>query len=506
MRVGLIYIVQETNHFNPRLTTLDDFRAYGLWEGQQILDENRKIGEIGGFMDVIEESGRDIEVVPLFRAVSLAGGPISREAFDYFQERIEATIKTAGKLDALMLQLHGACAGDGVNSVEEEQAVLCRKLLGPDVPIVLALDHHANITTKLMEAVDGNVGHRTQPHDLYDTGRIGAEMLLKVLDGAKPVIAWRNIPLVTHQEKFLTSDGPMKIWFDRARELEADPKVLQVAPYPMQPWLDVEEGGWSVVVTTDNDPELADRLADEMAELAWSMRDDFLVRLAIPVDEAVRQAAAFEKGVVVISDTGDTVFGGAAGDSNLILESVLRQGITEKILIPMISAKAVAELAAAGEGAEVTLELGGCTAKEFFTPLKVTGRVRKVADGNNIRLPDYHHGSLISMGKTVVFDVGPATMLISELRGVAGNTPGIWRHFGVEPTEYKMTVMKTASNFQFFKEVSSGVVRADTRGPGQSDVYTLPWKTLPRPIYPLEKVEDWRGCHPINATKAKARA
>lgn len=504
MRVGLIYCVQETNHFNPRLTTLDDFRAYGLWEGQQIIDE--ATGEVAGFLDVIKDSGRDIEVVPLLRARSLAGGPISREAFDYFQARIEATITEAGPLEALVLQLHGACAGDGVNSVEEEQAVLCRRLLGPNVPIVLALDHHANITTKLMAAVDGNVGHRTQPHDTYDTGRISAEMLLKVIDGAKPVIAWRNIPLVTHQEKFLTSDGPMKIWFDRARAMEADPKVLQVAPYPMQPWLDVEEGGWSVVVTTDNDPELADRLADEMAELAWSMRDAFLERLAVPVDEAVRKAAAFDKGIVVLSDTGDTVFGGAAGDSNVILESVLRQGITEKILIPMISEKAVAELAAAGEGAEVTLEIGGCTAAEFFTPLKVTGRVRTVADGNNIRISDYDDGSPISMGTTVIFDVGPATLLISELRGAAGNTPGVWRHFGVEPTDYKIAVMKTASNFQYYNAYTSGLVRADSRGPGQSDVYTLPWRTLPRPIYPLERITDWKDCHPINAVKAKARS
>jgi microcystin degradation protein MlrC len=96
------------------------------------------------------------------------------------------------------------------------------------------------------------------------------------------------------------------------------------------------------------------------------------------------------------------------------------------------------------------------------------------------------------MGRTVVFRAGPVTLLISELRGVAGNVPDVYRAFGVEPTEYKMAVVKTASNFQYFAPITSRVIRVDTRGPGQSDIMTLPWKRIPRPIYPLDPIKDWR--------------
>ena len=119
----------------------------------------------------------------------------------------------------------------------------------------------------------------------------------------------------------------MRKWFDRARALENDPRVLQASNYPVQPWLDVAEGGWSTVVVTDDDRDLAEKLADELADPAWSLRHDFQVKEAVPVDEAVRMADAAEKGIVVLSDTGDTVFGGAAGDSNLLLEAILRLGI-----------------------------------------------------------------------------------------------------------------------------------------------------------------------------------
>ena len=50
---------------------------------------------------------------------------------------------------------------------------MCRQILGDDIPIVLGLDHHANVTRKIIENVTAIVAHRTQPHDPFDTGLIG---------------------------------------------------------------------------------------------------------------------------------------------------------------------------------------------------------------------------------------------------------------------------------------------------------------------------------------------
>jgi microcystin degradation protein MlrC len=401
-------------------------------------------------------------------------------------------LKAAGRIDGLALQLHGACAAEGIDDVEGEQVALCRSILGNDVPIVLGLDHHANLTRKMVDSSTAIVAHRTQPHDPFDTGRIGTELLIRIIKGeVSPVMAWRKIPLLSHQEQFLTSQGPMKVWFDRARALEADPRVLHVANFPMQPWLDVAEGGWATLVVTDRDQGLAEKVADEMADLAWSMRDVFQVKEAVAIDQAVRMADAAERGIVVLSDTGDTVFGGAAGDSNLILEAMLRLGIKSRALVPLISPEAARRLADAGAGATVTLPLGGDAATAFFRPIEVTGTVRTVG-GGEIELSDSQQRQ-IDMGQTVLFDVGPLTLLISELRGVAGNVPDVYRAFGVEPSEYKIAVLKTASNFQYFAPLTSQVIRVDTRGPGQSDIMSLPWSRIPRPIYPLDPIKDWRS-------------
>jgi microcystin degradation protein MlrC len=334
------------------------------------------------------------------------------------------------------------------------------------------------------------VGHRTQPHDVVDTGRVAAELLVRIAAReVRPVIAWRKLRLIAHQEQFLTAKPPMQTWFDAARLLEEDPRVLQVSPFPMQPWLDVAEGGWAVTVTTDGDPGLAERHAEAMADLAWSLRDAFQEKDALPVDEAVRLADAAE-GLVMLSDTGDTVFGGAAGDSNVILESMLRQGIRRPALVPMIAPKAVATLIEAGEEATVTLPLGGETTA-FFEPLMVTGTVRRIGGGRVEVLKTNQHA--VDMGRAVVFETGPVTLLITELRGVAGNEPSVWRAMGVEPEGHGMVVLKTASNFQYFAPLAAQLIRVDSPGPGQSDLATLPWRRLPRPIYPFEAIGSWRG-------------
>ncbi len=489
MRLGLIHLAQETNDFNPVPTTLQDFEAFGILEGEALRDAP---GQVAGHYAAARAAGAD--TAPVIRAWACAGGRITTEAYDHFAVRIRSGLAAAGPIDGLALQLHGACAAPGIDDVEGEQAALCRSILGPRIPIVLGLDHHANVTRKMVAACTAIIGHRTQPHEPFDTGRIGTALLARILrDRLRPATAWRKIPLVSHQEQFLTAHGPMKTWFDRARAMEADPRVLQASCYPMQPWLDVAEAGWTAIVVTDGDSALAGRLADELAGLAWSLRDAFQVRKAVPLDDAVMMAEREPHGVVVLSDTGDTVFGGAAGDSTLILGALLRLGVTGRALVPLISPQAVERLATAGEGATVTLPLGG-EQTGFFAPLPVTGVVRRIADGR-IDLDDDRHGT-IDMGRTVVFEAGPATVLVSTLRGVAGNAPGVYRAFGIEPRDYKMAVLKTASNFQYFAPIASRIIRVDTPGPGQSDVLTLPWRRIPRPMYPLDPVPDWRASHP----------
>jgi microcystin degradation protein MlrC len=147
------------------------------------------------------------------------------------------------------------------------------------------------------------------------------------------------------------------------------------------------------------------------------------------------------------------------------------------------------QLAAAGVGASVTVSLGG-RSTPLFTPIEVTGVVCAVGDGQ-VGAVDLPQGR-INMGCCAVFDTGPVTLLVTELAAAAGIHPAAYRHVGVEPAEHRMIVMKTASNFQYMAPFTSDVVRVATPGPTQPDLAGLPWRRVPRPIFPLDQPTTWR--------------
>ena len=194
MRIAIIHIGQETNDFNKLPTTLADFAAFGIYQGPEILDRMKGAGQVGGCVDAVADAGMAVEWVPIISAWAMAGGRIDTESRLFFEERIGTGLRNAGRIDALAFHLHGACSAEGVDDVEGAQLAICRAVLGPDVPIVVSLDHHANVTQAMVALSTAIVGHRTQPHDVYDTGRLAGDMLVRILrDGVRPVMAWGEI-------------------------------------------------------------------------------------------------------------------------------------------------------------------------------------------------------------------------------------------------------------------------------------------------------------------------
>jgi microcystin degradation protein MlrC len=493
MRIGLIQVMQETCSFNPTPTTLGDFASFGILRGADVLERSDTAGPIAGYLEGVRMSGCAVDTVAIVRGTAQSGGRLTREAFDHFDTVIRDGLADAGDLDGVVMLLHGAASADGIDDVEGALLATARSVIGPDVPLALMLDHHANVTRAIVEHADVLMGFRTQPHDQFETARDLTRLAIRLAAAEiSPTTAWRKLRMLTHQEQYLTARGPMKVLFDRAREIEGDPRVLTVSPFPMQCWLDADEAGWAVVVVTDDDPALADQLADELADLAWSMRDDFQVTESVSVDEAVRLAdtGAHLTGPTLLSDTGDSVLGGSGGDSTVILEAILRLGIEGRALVPMIDPVSAVELTAAGVGATVTLAIGG-RSTPLFHPLEVTGVVRAVGDG--LADADDLPQGRINMGRCAAFDVGPVTLLVTEFAGAAGIHPASYRHLGVEPGDHRMIVMKTASNFQYMAQLTTTFIRVATPGPTQSDLATLPWERAPRPIFPLDPTPSWRG-------------
>lgn len=487
MRIAFALMSQESNSFNPVMTPLERFDVYGRYLGADVLEHAAQSLPVQGFVDGIAGTGVDVEIVPIMKATALAGGPLTADALATFTRDLVDGLATAGPLDGIGLLLHGACVAENDDDVEGHLLEAVRRRMGDEPPIVVGLDHHANITTRMITHASAIIGHRTQPHDTYDTGRLTAELIVRVVaDGLRPTMAWRKLRLLSHQEQYLTAQAPMKTWFDRARDHEQDASpVVSVSPFPMQPWLDVDEGGWSVVVVTDGAATLgqAEAVADELADLAWSMRADFQVISAVPASEAVAHAANAE-GFVVISDTGDSAFGGAGADSTVLLQALLDHG-APRALVPIVHPPIAAQVGSLTVGQTVRLEVGGAVTG-WWDPIVVEGVVVGLG-APHVRIPGSGFDSPMQMGPSVALEVGNVTLVVSTLPGVTGNHPDHYANLGVDVAAHRAAVLKTASNFQFYADFDPEVIRADTPGPTQSRITDLEWTRVPRPIYPLDE-------------------
>jgi microcystin degradation protein MlrC len=99
---------------------------------------------------------------------------------------------------------------------------------------------------------------------------------------------------------------------------------------------------------------------------------------------------------------------------------------------------------------------------------------------------------ITDIGRTALFEVENVKIVLMAHGSYAVNQPILYTHLGLRIEDAKMVVLKTGSNFQYFEPWRKKLIRADTPGTTQSDLTALQWKKLPRPIYPLDQVSDWK--------------
>ena len=488
MRVAIAKYGQETNSFSRTQTTLDTFKRFGLYESETVCRFGMASGPLAGLAKACVDLGFDWTPVPLIRGWAGASGRITRQTHEFFVERICAGLAGAKALDAVFLDLHGAAQAEHLDDCEGDLISKCRSIIGLSVPLFVALDHHANVTELMCAGSNAVVAHRTQPHDPFDTGYRAGQLLIRELRGeVRSVMAFRKIPMLTHQEQFLTSPaGPMREWFQLAREFEQHKDVLAVSPCPMQPWLDISEAGWAVIVVTDNDQKLAESIGSKMAQYAWENRQRFMDQKSVEPAVAVQRAIDSER-FVILSDTGDSVFGGAPGDSTILLEQLSKIECQRDCLVPLVDPDVVALACEAGVGSRQVFHLGGKQDSTFSRTLMLECEVLKL--GGGVIEVDVIGNNSYDAGRAVLLRSGHILLAVTETEGIGGNHPICYEQFGIDVAKAKLAVLKTASNFQYYSQYDPLIVRVDTDGMTMSDVGRLPWEKLTRPIFPLDQFE-----------------
>lgn len=376
LRVAIGSISHETNTFSNAPTSLDKFKEE-LHIGAEITKTFRKKHAIASaFIEIAERE--NIELVPTIWAAATPSGLVTDEAYDYLLDQMISPMKKRN-LDGVLLHLHGAMVTQSHEDPEGDVLQTIRNVVGKQVPIMTTLDLHANITERMVKAANILVGYDTYPHvDGYDRGIEAAQLMLRTLRGElKPTMAFKKPPMILSTQKQKTSYYPMNALFKLAHRMEEDERVANVTVSGGYPFADLEFAGPTMVVTTNDDIELAQEKANELADYVWRIRRDFLAEV-VPPREAIAKAMASPEGPVVLADHADNPGGGSPCDGTVILQTMLDMQANSAVLAVMSDPAAVETLIRAGIGKTVTIRLGGKTDKLHGPPIKVTGRIRLI--------------------------------------------------------------------------------------------------------------------------------
>jgi microcystin degradation protein MlrC len=506
-RVACAQISHETNVFSAVPTDVAAFEASHLLIGDEIAPQLRGSNtEVGGFLECAARDGIDLR--PIVAVWATPSGLVTAEALARVTGILEAGLRgllAEGPLDGVLLALHGsmvtAADPDGDGYLLER----VRAVVGPDVPVVSTLDLHANISHRMVAAADVLVGYDTYPHvDMAERGEEACRLLGRLIRGeVRPTAALRKPPMLPTSQRMTTDRMPMRALMERAQDLEADPRVLNVTIAGGFPPADVPEAGFGVLVTTDGDPALAEDLAEQVARQAWDLRDGFLGGVTPWADAAGMIAALGDgehpAGPIVLVDIGDNPWTGGPGDSAELVRFLLRERIAGAAVALVRDPETVEAACAAGPGRSFDGALGGKIDDLHGPPLPIRGYVRLLSDGRYVNDGSMMAGVAVDLGPTAVLRVtppdDPAAPPVEVLVTTRAETPidlNVFRAHGIEPTKRRVLGLKGKGHFRAaFEPIARRVILVEGPGITGADLSRLRFRHVRRPIWPLDEEAEY---------------
>src|ERR1700726_3193093 len=482
-RIAVGGFLHETNTFAPTKASYGDFVHGGGWpsmaKGADVLKVMRNINVgLAGFAEAAQAKGW--ELVPTISCGASPSAHVTEDAYERIVKVMINGIKAAGPLDAVYLDLHGAMVTEHLDDGEGEILARVRKVIGKELPLVVSLDLHANVTPAMVAHADALIAYRTYPHiDMADTGRAAARHLALLLRSKQRFAkAFRQLPFLIAISWQCTNDQPTKGIYEKLEALESD-AVPTLSFAPGFPATDFPECGPSVFAYGKTQAD-ADAAADTVAKLIIGHENDFDGRIYTP-DEGVRYAmelATHARKPIVIADTQDNPGAGSDSDSTGMLRALVRNNATKAaigVIYDPDSAKAAHE---AGVGATVTLTLGGKSGIPGDSPYEGTFVVEKLSDGNFVAHGPYFGGRDMNMGPSAALRIGGIRVVVSSHKAQLADQ-SMYRYVGIEPTEQSILVNKSSVHFRAdFEPIAEKLLICAAPGAISADTADLPWTRL----------------------------
>ena len=468
MRLFMAMLYTETNTFADIPAGWAAFREGGYSRGEAsaapdtplgvLLAEWRRLAEADG-CTVIEGAA----------AMAQPAGRTVRPVYEALRDQILEDLRAAGPVDMVLFNLHGSMAAEGYDDCEGDLLAAARAVVGPKAIIGAELDLHCNVSEAMLTSADALVAYKEYPH--VDELERGRELYALCRDAAlgrvRPrtgVFDCRMISL------WRTTEEPMRGFVRRMQALEGRDGVLSVSFGHGFPWSDVADVTSRIWVITDDDQDKADRLARELAEEIYAVREQTRP-WSLDVEAALDRALACD-GLAVLADVADNPGGGAASDSTFILKACLDRGLRDVAIGCLWDPQAVALCQEAGVGARFNLRVGGKMGPASGSPVDLTVTVRAIqADHAQTGLGDTH----TPMGPSAWIEADGIDIVLNSRREQVFS-PDAFTSIGVDLASRRIVAVKSTQHFHAaFADIAEAVIYVATPGAIAPDFAAIPY-------------------------------
>ena len=498
-RIALAAFMLESNGHAPPATRAE-FEAACWLEGAALAADlarpaPRAPTALTGFVRAMQ-AGRPFVPVPRVAAAAGASGPMEQDAFDDLLHTMEDRLRAALPVDGVFLSLHGAASA--TVEVDPDGVLLARlrAVVGPDVPVIATLDLHANVSRAMVENADVLVAFVTNPHvDMAERGAEAAAAMRAMLGGMRPRSGFVKLPMIPPATSQNTDAGPYAdaIAFGRGF---LDHEVMNVSISSGFSLGDTPKNGLSVVVTTRTDAARAQAVAEEVARFIWSSRGRWTARL-VPLAEAVRRArqAGDDPGApaLLLADVADNPGGGGRGNTVWILEAFHAADVQGAVLGVFNDPELAAEAHLLGPGARFTAHFNRVETSHFSHAFVAEAEVAALHDGRIIGRRGIYAGREVEMGPMALLRIGGLRVAVATQRRQLCE-PAMLEALGLDIAAARSLVVKSRGHFRAgFDEhfTSDRILEVDVPGLTTVMLDRVPWRAVPRPIWPLDPDMAW---------------
>ena len=526
-KIAILGFSLETNGFSPPSTRADFAQSYLLAGAALEADiraaHPRASGTLTGFTRAMDTSG-PWEMTPIIVAATAPGGPAEQPFFEEFLQEVQTRLGAALPVDGVYISEHGAASATGDIDPDGTVFALVRAIVGPDVPVVATLDLHANVSQRMVDETDLLISYLTNPHvDQRERGAEAARAMRELLAGVRTAKALVRIPLMPPSVTLLTGVGEpqndiasgklQRPYGELIREgqghvsgRERGPgSVLNVSISAGFFLTDSPKAGMTFLVTTRGDKDAAERLARSLAQRAWDQRERFVPRLASIEEVVERMRAACDNAEappVCIAEAADNPGGGGRGNTTEVLRALLNAGLRNVALAAFYDPALATQAHALGVGAQFeatfNIEENHPMSARLVAPVEVLA----LSDGCCVGRRGSAKDRQLTLGLTARLrvsgvdqrDTGAAIDVVVISIRQQCTDPIILEHMGIDLGALRGFVVKSRGHFragfdEYFKD--DQIVEVDAPGLSSPVLARLPYRHIPRPIYPLDPQTRW---------------